>query len=59
MAKKGNTKQVIMEAALVLFSVQGYEATSSSQMLRHRSSENSTDLFMHHYAYEFLQQCTL
>lgn len=32
MAEKGNTKQAIMEAALELFSVQGYEATSVSQI---------------------------
>lgn len=30
--EKGNTKQEIMEAALDLFSVQGYEATSVSQI---------------------------
>ena len=32
MAPKGNTKQEILEAALELFSVQGYEATSISQL---------------------------
>ena len=32
MAAKGNTKQEILEAALNLFSVQGYEATSISQL---------------------------
>ena len=32
MAVKGNTKQKILEAALELFSVQGYEATSISQL---------------------------
>lgn len=32
MAVKGNTKQEILEAALELFSVQGYEATSISQL---------------------------
>ena len=32
MAEKGNTKQEILEAALELFSVQGYEATSVSQL---------------------------
>ncbi|WP_296013696.1 TetR/AcrR family transcriptional regulator [uncultured Treponema sp.] len=32
MAEKGNTKQVIMAAALDLFSVQGYEATSMQQI---------------------------
>lgn len=32
MTAKGNTKQEILEAALELFSVQGYEATSISQL---------------------------
>ena len=32
MAEKGNTKQAILDAALELFSVQGYEATSISQI---------------------------
>ena len=32
MAVKGNTKQEILDAALELFSVQGYEATSISQL---------------------------
>ena len=32
MAAKGNTKQEILDAALELFSVQGYEATSISQL---------------------------
>ena len=32
MAAKGNTKQEILKAALELFSVQGYEATSISQI---------------------------
>ena len=30
--EKGNTKQEILEAALKLFSVQGFEATSISQI---------------------------
>ncbi len=32
MIEKGNTKQLILETALELFSVQGYEATSISQI---------------------------
>ena len=32
MTAKGNTKQEILDAALELFSVQGYEATSISQL---------------------------
>lgn len=32
MIGKGNTKQLILEAALELFAVQGYEATSISQI---------------------------
>ena len=32
MTTKGNTKQEILQAALDLFSVQGYEATSISQL---------------------------
>ena len=32
MAEKGNTKQAILKAALDLFSVQGYEATSIAQI---------------------------
>ena len=32
MAAKGNTKREILDAALELFSVQGYEATSISQL---------------------------
>lgn len=32
MAAKGNTKQAILDAALELFSVQGYEATSISRL---------------------------
>lgn len=32
MAERGNTKQEILDAALELFSVQGYEATSISQL---------------------------
>ncbi|WP_298739259.1 TetR/AcrR family transcriptional regulator, partial [uncultured Treponema sp.] len=32
MAEKGNTKQVILAAALDLFSVQGFEATSMQQI---------------------------
>ena len=34
MAVKGSTKQKILEAALELFSVQGYEATSISQLAK-------------------------
>lgn len=43
MTAKGSTKQEILDAALELFSVQGYEATSISQLprrwvsARHRS----------------------
>lgn len=32
MTAKGSTKQEILDAALELFSVQGYEATSISQL---------------------------
>ena len=32
MAEKGNTKQEILEAALDLFSAQGFEATSMQQI---------------------------
>ena len=32
MIEKGNTKQLILEAALELFAVQGYEAASISQI---------------------------
>ena len=32
MAEKGNTKQEILETALDLFSVRGYEATSMAQI---------------------------
>ena len=41
MTEKGNTKQVILTAALDLFSVQGFEATSMSQIAEEeKANEN-------------------
>ena len=51
MAEKGNTKQEILEAALDLFSAQGYEATSMQQIydLKHgmnfRVIDAKTEIF--------------